>query len=87
MSHYHFLIYIDYGEEWLDTREGTFADEIPRREDFITAASAVSKLDQSMTRNHITMNGKKECWNSESLVDIVHPTHTTNIVFHSYFTK
>lgn len=86
-------MFIDYGEEWLDTREGTFADKIPRREDFITAASVVSKLDKSMTRNKITMNGTIEYWIIiadflSTFCRIVHATHTTtNIVRHSHFTK
>ena len=37
-------IFTDYGETWLDTREGSFADKIPRKEDYVNAAKIVSRL-------------------------------------------
>jgi hypothetical protein len=44
----------DYGEEWLDTREGTFADGIPRYSDYITAASVIDKLKKNLGKQVLT---------------------------------
>ena len=37
-------IFTNYGETWLETREGTFADKIPRKVDYVKAAKMVSRL-------------------------------------------
>jgi len=31
-------LFVDYGSSWLDSREGTFADYVPRNDDFVKAA-------------------------------------------------
>lgn len=55
----------DYGEEWLDTREGTFADDVPREADFKKAALILHKIsDQFSTDNQSKVEGmsKKICF-------------------------
>mmetsp|Transcript_26636 Transcript_26636/g.30489 ORF Transcript_26636/g.30489 Transcript_26636/m.30489 type:complete len:617 (+) Transcript_26636:206-2056(+) len=37
-------LFADYGEEWLDSREETFADYVPRQDDFRKAATIVNKI-------------------------------------------
>jgi hypothetical protein len=37
-------LFTNYGENWLDTREGTFADKIPRKDDYVKAAQILSRL-------------------------------------------
>lgn len=58
MNSFLFVSFSDYGEEWLDSREGTFADYIPRQSDFTQAASIVRRIKQSERKDKLVLNGK-----------------------------
>jgi SET domain. len=46
-------IFADYGETWLDNREGTFADFVPREDDFRKAASLFNKIHRETFENKV----------------------------------
>mmetsp|Transcript_11650 Transcript_11650/g.21788 ORF Transcript_11650/g.21788 Transcript_11650/m.21788 type:complete len:731 (-) Transcript_11650:289-2481(-) len=46
-------IFADYGEKWLDNRHGTFADFVPREDDFRKAASLLNKIHREMFENKV----------------------------------
>jgi hypothetical protein len=39
-------LFANYGEKWLDYREGTYADLVPREEEFETGGEILHKLFQ-----------------------------------------
>ena len=48
---------LDYGEEWLDSREGTFADNIPRRSEYIKATDVMEKIYASTQQSKNPLTG------------------------------
>ena len=47
----------DYGEDWLDTREGTFTDNVPRQEDFSKAASILRIMREHFLKSSVQVDG------------------------------
>ena len=41
-------LFDDYGDDWLDKRPGTYADFVPRSEDFSKAAAVLRKIELGM---------------------------------------
>lgn len=61
------LLTVDYGENWLDSRAGTFADAIPREADYIKASSVVKKIKDSISAKQLKLNGKSLLENRQDI--------------------
>ena len=48
-------IFADYGEQWLDYREGTFADNVPRYDDFEEGAEAFNHIQSELNANNVNI--------------------------------
>ncbi len=48
-------IFCDYGENWLDRRSGTFADSVPRYDDFEIAAKAFLEIVKNIRESHLEL--------------------------------
>mmetsp|Transcript_4976 Transcript_4976/g.7341 ORF Transcript_4976/g.7341 Transcript_4976/m.7341 type:complete len:671 (-) Transcript_4976:204-2216(-) len=53
-------IFCDYGETWLDTREGTFADHVPREDDFNKGAAALKSIHRNLIKKDIEFEASDE---------------------------
>jgi len=51
-------IFADYGEKWLTSRGGTFADKVPRGNDFVTAGNILRTIRESFLESAIVINDK-----------------------------
>ncbi len=49
-------IFADYGESWLDSREGTFADFVPREKDFDEGSRVFTKMQKEARVNGVEMS-------------------------------
>lgn len=49
-------IFTDYGEAWLDAREGTFADSVPRYDDFVKAGSILHTMRDNFIETAVEVN-------------------------------
>ncbi len=54
------LPFLDYGESWLDSREGTFADFVPREKDFGSASIVLSKIEKKIAESELELNGESK---------------------------
>jgi len=49
-------LFADYGESWLNTREGTFADTVPRYDDFVKAGSILGVMRDIYLKSAVEIN-------------------------------
>ena len=45
----------DYGESWLDERSGTFADFVPRKDDYLEASKKFHSIKREIEKNGVLL--------------------------------